>query len=151
MAPLPSAPHMPVWRPSCRRHTPSRRGTLDAELVRRSDVAACVAPLPTTPHTPLQLPKTYCETIRLGLSRFASLYVWRRCHGRHTSMCGADATAATQRASPKRLRTYRPEPLDVFDPILDISWHVWRRCRGRHTVQCDATVKGATHSLVLKI
>ncbi|KAK1632093.1 hypothetical protein QYE76_006408 [Lolium multiflorum] len=46
---------MPMWLPSCRRHTPSRRGAIDAELVRPSDVAACVAPLPTAPHMHLMV------------------------------------------------------------------------------------------------
>ncbi|KAK1685664.1 hypothetical protein QYE76_046512 [Lolium multiflorum] len=75
---LPAPPTQPTW--------------LLAELVRPSDVAACGAPPNDATHA-LVIPKTYCETIPLGLSRFARLDVWRRCHGRHTSMCGADATA----------------------------------------------------------
>ncbi|KAK1606931.1 hypothetical protein QYE76_030604 [Lolium multiflorum] len=87
---------MPMWLPSRRRHRPSRRGPL-AGAVRPSDVAG-VAPSQRR-HT-CQLissfrSKTSRGSGRLGLSRFARLDVWRRCHGRHTGLCGADATGAT--------------------------------------------------------
>ncbi|KAK1609688.1 hypothetical protein QYE76_033361 [Lolium multiflorum] len=105
---------MPMWLPSCRRHTPSRRGAIDAELVRPSDVAACVAPLPSAPHMPtyIKFSETSRGSGRLGLSRFARLYVWRRCHGRHTSMCGADATGATH---PLKCGARAPSPTQ---PVL---------------------------------
>ncbi|KAK1650690.1 hypothetical protein QYE76_068495 [Lolium multiflorum] len=40
---------MPVWRPSCRRHSPSRRGALDAELETAAAARLPFAPPPNPP------------------------------------------------------------------------------------------------------